>query len=501
MRTPRVLRRARTPGEPVDVGRRPSHNKNRSHYCSKDLHGFHGPFRWRPCRAGRDRRVPAAPAGDRGGPAPLVVYNAQHESLTRAWADAFTRETGIAVVLRNGGDSDLANQIVQEGSASPADVFLTENSPAMTLVENAGLFASVDAGDAGAGARALPAVVGQVDRRRGALDGVRLQPQRAARRGRAEVARRPRVAAWKGRWAASPAGADFQAIVSAMLEIKGEAATAQWLAGMKANAASYRGNGAVLRAVNAGQVAAGVIYHYYCVRRPGEDRREHAQRVAALFQGQGSRCVRQRLGRGRAGLLEAAGERAGRSSGGSPRASGQEILRTGSSFEYAVAQWRRVESEARAARRARSARDRPVAAERPEGHRADDRRPACSSAPGRVRRGCMSRPPALLLASAALVAAAALLPLGFVAGVTLRTPAAVIAELLFRRRVGELLANTALLLALAVPLCIALALGARLDHRADDPARAADRGRCSRPRRSPSRRSCRATRGPASRPR
>lgn len=70
----------------------------------------------------------------------------------------------------------------------------------------------------------------------------------------------------------------------------------------------------------------------------------------------------------------------------------------------------------------------------------------------------MSRPPALVLASAALVAAAALLPLGFVAGVTLRTPAALIAELLFRPRVGELLANTALLLALAVPLCIALAV-------------------------------------------
>ena len=28
--------------------------------------------------------------------------------------------------------------------------------------------------------------------------------------------------AWKGRWAASPSGADFQAIVSAMLALKGE---------------------------------------------------------------------------------------------------------------------------------------------------------------------------------------------------------------------------------------------------------------------------------------
>ncbi len=30
---------------------------------------------------------------------------------------------------------------------------------------------------------------------------------------------------WKGRWAASPSGADFQAIVSALYELKGEAAT------------------------------------------------------------------------------------------------------------------------------------------------------------------------------------------------------------------------------------------------------------------------------------
>src|SRR5712671_4069178 len=68
----------------------------------------------------------------------IVVYNTQHVSLTRAWIDAFTRETGIKVTVRNGSDTELGNQIVQEGSASPADVFLTENSPAMALVENAG---------------------------------------------------------------------------------------------------------------------------------------------------------------------------------------------------------------------------------------------------------------------------------------------------------------------------------------------------------------------------
>ncbi|TIX35254.1 MAG: extracellular solute-binding protein, partial [Mesorhizobium sp.] len=74
----------------------------------------------------------------------IVVYNAQHENLTKVWAEGFTKETGIKVTVRNGGDSDFSNQIIAEGTASPADVFLTENSPAMALVEAAGLFAPVD---------------------------------------------------------------------------------------------------------------------------------------------------------------------------------------------------------------------------------------------------------------------------------------------------------------------------------------------------------------------
>src|SRR5262249_61657123 len=70
----------------------------------------------------------------------ILIYNAQHASLTQAWANAFTRDTGIKVTIRNGGDSELGNQIVQEGSASPADVFLTENSPGMGRGGSAGLF-------------------------------------------------------------------------------------------------------------------------------------------------------------------------------------------------------------------------------------------------------------------------------------------------------------------------------------------------------------------------
>ena len=44
----------------------------------------------------------------------IVVYNAQHESLTKSWIEGFTKETGIKVTLRNGDDTEMGNQIVQE---------------------------------------------------------------------------------------------------------------------------------------------------------------------------------------------------------------------------------------------------------------------------------------------------------------------------------------------------------------------------------------------------
>ncbi|UGX87448.1 iron ABC transporter substrate-binding protein [Phyllobacterium meliloti] len=193
----------------------------------------------------------------------IVVYNAQHESLTKEWADGFTKETGIKVTIRNGKDMELANQIVQEGAASPADAFLTENSPGVVLVDNAKLFAPLD-----------KAVLDQVP--------ANFRPEHGRWTG---VAARSTVFAydktkltedklpkslldladtsWKGRWGAAPAGADFQAIVSALLELKGEETTAKWLKALKENSKAYKGNSVAMKAVNAGEIEGAVIYHYY----------------------------------------------------------------------------------------------------------------------------------------------------------------------------------------------------------------------------------------------
>ena len=151
----------------------------------------------------------------------IVVYNAQHESLTKEWAEGFTKETGIKVTLRNGGDSDFANQIVAEGAASPADVFLTENSPAMALVETAGLFAPVDAGTLAQVPHEYQPTTGKwvgVAARSTvfAYDKTKLKEDQLPK-SLLELA----DPSWKGRWAASPSGADFQAIVAALLAAEG----------------------------------------------------------------------------------------------------------------------------------------------------------------------------------------------------------------------------------------------------------------------------------------
>ncbi|QWW67628.1 iron ABC transporter substrate-binding protein [Rhizobium sp. WYJ-E13] len=193
----------------------------------------------------------------------IVVYNAQHESLGREWIDVFTKETGIKVTMRQGSDMQFANQIIQEGDASPADVFLTENSPAMSLVDGAGLFAPIEKDT-------LDQVPEQYRPADGMWTGIAARTTVFAYdKTKLTEDKLPKSMlelqdpAWKGRWGAAPAGADFQAIVAAFLQLKGEDATKAWLKGLKDNATPYKGNSVAMKAVNAGEVEGAIIYHYY----------------------------------------------------------------------------------------------------------------------------------------------------------------------------------------------------------------------------------------------
>lgn len=209
----------------------------------------------------------ACSAGDKPS---ITIYNAQHEELLEEIVPGFTKETGIEVKLRNGSDFELANQLVQEGSASPADVFLTENSPAMSLVDSKGLFAAVDKKTlAQVPARYSPPEgtwVGFAARSTVVVYNTDKLKERDLPTSILDLA----GPAWKGRISFSPTGADFQAIVSAVLETRGEAAAKAWLEGLKDNGTVYQGNNVVLQSVNSGESQAGVIYHYYWYRDRAE---------------------------------------------------------------------------------------------------------------------------------------------------------------------------------------------------------------------------------------
>jgi iron(III) transport system substrate-binding protein len=196
----------------------------------------------------------------------ITVYNAQHEELLDELAPKFTEKTGIDVKLRNGKDFELGNQLVEEGDRTPADVFLTENSPAMSLVESKGLFAPVDQ-------TTLDRIPEQYRPASGEWTGFVARStvlvydkdavQQADLPGSILDLAKPE---WKDRTSFSPSGADFQAIVSAVLQLEGEKATEQWLEGIAENGTVYQGNNVVMNSVNDSQVDTGIIYHYYWYR-------------------------------------------------------------------------------------------------------------------------------------------------------------------------------------------------------------------------------------------
>ncbi|MGH3913088.1 MAG: extracellular solute-binding protein, partial [Pseudonocardiaceae bacterium] len=202
-------------------------------------------------------------AGPESGSNTLTLYSAQHQPLVKEWVADFTNRTGIEVNIRSGGDFELANQLVAEGTSSPADVFITENSPALGLVSSEDLFAPVDQ----ATRDQVPAQfssskgdwVGIAARSTSLVYNPALLPAAELPRSIMDLA----GPSFKDRFGIAPGGADFQAIVSAVFAVNGDAAGQQWLQGLKSNAKIYQNNVAILKAVNSGQVAAGVIYHYY----------------------------------------------------------------------------------------------------------------------------------------------------------------------------------------------------------------------------------------------
>ncbi|MGY1743157.1 MULTISPECIES: iron ABC transporter substrate-binding protein [unclassified Blastococcus] len=201
----------------------------------------------------------------------LTVYSAQHESLVRTMLEDFTEETGIELEFREGNDAELANQIIQEGDASPADVYLTENSPAIDVLDREGLLAPLEQATLDqVGPQFRPASgtwTGFAARSTVLVYNPAQLPEAELPASIMELA----DPAWEGRIGIAAGGADFQAIVSAVLALRGEDETRAWLEGLERNADVYQSNTAVMTAADEGEIDAGIMYHYYWYRDQAEN--------------------------------------------------------------------------------------------------------------------------------------------------------------------------------------------------------------------------------------
>jgi iron(III) transport system substrate-binding protein len=215
----------------------------------------------------------AACGGSAGsGANTITLYNGQHLQTTETLISAFEKKTGITVVDRPDDEDVLAYQITAEGSNSPADVFLTENSPPLESLQQAGLLAPVD-----------PATLAKTPSRfnspQGDWVGVSarvsvliynpgLIPASQLPSHVSELA----DAQYRGKLAIAPGETDFQPIVTAYLRAYGKAATLAWLRKIDANAAGhiYPDNETIADEVNRGAVAFGIVNQYYWYRMRAE---------------------------------------------------------------------------------------------------------------------------------------------------------------------------------------------------------------------------------------
>ncbi|MDR3470160.1 MAG: extracellular solute-binding protein [Devosia sp.] len=199
-------------------------------------------------------------------PARLTLYGAQHPQMLDLLVKGFKAETGIDIDVRTGDAPEIANQIAEEGDTSPADIFVTENSPELLLLEEKGLLAPVDA-------TTLARVPAKYSSPTGAWIGFLarenvLQFNTSMIKAEALPSSLLDLAKpeWKGKLAISPTDADFLPIISAVETLKGKDAAITWLKGLKDNAQVYDDDEGVVAAVDRGSAAVGIINSYYWYR-------------------------------------------------------------------------------------------------------------------------------------------------------------------------------------------------------------------------------------------
>ncbi|GFZ89990.1 iron ABC transporter substrate-binding protein [Nesterenkonia alkaliphila] len=201
----------------------------------------------------------------------LVLYSGRNEELIQPLIDQFEEESGIEVSVRYGDTAELAAQLIEEGQATPADVFLAQDAGALGAVAQEGLFAELD--------QELLVQVPEIYRDNGnswvGLSG-RLRTL-IYNTDLVEESELPETVAeltgpeYAGRVGIAPTNASFQAFVTGFRISEGDQTAQQWLSDLAGNDPQYRDrNGPIVSDVIDGALEMGLVNHYYLYAQAAE---------------------------------------------------------------------------------------------------------------------------------------------------------------------------------------------------------------------------------------
>lgn len=207
--------------------------------------------------------------------ASITLYSGRTEDLVQPIIDAFTEETGIQVVVKYAGSADLAATILEEGDASPADVFFAQDPASLGTVALAGLFDTLSEDILSRVPSRFSDDTGKWVGTSGRARVVVYDASELSEQDLPQTEDGFTDPAWAGRVGISPTNGSFLAFVAGKILLDGEDATLQWLKDMKANGSpTYAKNGPIVAAVNAGEIDAGLVNHYYLLQALAENPNE-----------------------------------------------------------------------------------------------------------------------------------------------------------------------------------------------------------------------------------
>lgn len=208
----------------------------------------------------------ALPAAAQDGET-LVVYSGRSESLIGPILEQFTQETGVRVEVRYGDTAEMAATILEEGDNSPADVYIAQDGGALGALAQAGRLITLPSDIL---ERVPAAYRSRNDNWVGLSGRVRVLVYNTEQVTPEELPASILDVTdpiWAGRVGWAPTNGSLQAHVTAMRVLLGEDTARAWLEGLIANGAvRYENNPAIVQAVIDGEIAIGLVNHYYIFR-------------------------------------------------------------------------------------------------------------------------------------------------------------------------------------------------------------------------------------------